>query len=135
MRDSAGLEVLDQAECLRLLAEAPIGRVVFTDQALPAIQPVVFAVHDDTIVFRVCDGKRVAEATHDAVVAFEADEFDPVRTTGWSVTVVGRARTVTDPDEIAELVRVPMALWTSDDVGVFVRIEIELVNGRCISPG
>jgi uncharacterized protein len=133
MRDSAGLEVLDKPQCLRLLAGAPIGRVVFTDQALPAVQPVVFAVHDDTIVFRACDGKRVAEATDGAVVAFEADEFDPVRSTGWSVTVVGRARTVTDPDEIAELAQVPMDLWHADDMGVFVRIELELVSGRGIA--
>lgn len=133
MRDSAGLEVLDTPECLRLLAEAPVGRVVFTDQALPAVQPVVFAVHDDAIVFRTCDGKRVAEATDGAVVAFEADQFDQVRRTGWSVTVVGRARTVTDPDEIAELARMPIELWASDDLGVFVRIDVELVNGRRIS--
>lgn len=132
MRDSAGLEVLDKPECLRRLAGAPIGRVVFTDQALPAVQPVVFAVYDDTIVFRACDGKRIAEATDGAVVAFEADEFDPLRSTGWSVTVVGRARAVTDPAEIAELAKVPMDLWTSDEIGVFVRIELELVNGRSI---
>lgn len=133
MRDSAGLEVLDKADCLRLLAGAPIGRVVFTDQALPAVQPVVFVVYEETIVFRACDGRRVAEATDGAVVAFEADEFDPVRRTGWSVTVVGRARTVTDPAETAELAQVPMELWNSDEIGVFVRIEIELVNGRGIT--
>lgn len=133
MRDSAGPDVLDKPECLVRLARAPIGRVVYTDQALPAVQPVVFAVYDGTIVFRTCDGKRVAEATDGAVVAFEADEFDPVTNTGWSVTVVGRARTVTDPAEIAELAKVPMDLWTAGEIGVFVRIELELVSGRGIS--
>lgn len=135
MRDSAGLDVLEQQECLQLLAGAPIGRIVFTDQALPAVQPVSFAVHGETIVFRTCDGRRVADATDDAVVAFEADEFDPARRVGWSVTVVGRARTVTDPDEAAELARLPIDPWTPDDSCVFVRIAIELVNGRRISGG
>ncbi|MBO0830297.1 MAG: pyridoxamine 5'-phosphate oxidase family protein [Streptosporangiales bacterium] len=134
MRESAGLDVLDRAECLRLLAEAPIGRVVFTDQALPAVQPVVFAVHGDTVVFRACDSDGVAESVHGAVVAFEADRFDPVTNTGWSVTVVGRACTVVDPDELTELALMPLEPWTHDDVGGFVRIEIELVNGRSIPP-
>lgn len=132
MRDSAGLDVLEQAECLQLLAGAPIGRVVFTDQALPAVQPVSFAVHDETIVFATCDGRRIAEASDGAVVAFEVDEFDPGRRTGWSVTVVGRARAVTDPEETGELARLPIDRWASEDAPVFVRIAIELVNGRRI---
>jgi len=37
----------------------------------------------------------------DVVVAYEADEIDPIRHSGWSVVVTGRARTVTDPDRVA----------------------------------
>ena len=35
-----GMEILDSAESRRLLASVPIGRIVFTDRALPAVQPV-----------------------------------------------------------------------------------------------
>lgn len=134
MRDSAGLEVLDKTECLRLLAEAPIGRVVFTDQALPAVQPVVFAVHDGTIIFRTCDGKRVAEATDGAVVAFEADEFDAATRTGWSVTVVGPAATVTDADSVAALVALPLVPWAPADRHWFIRVEVTHITGRRLGP-
>ncbi|MCA1836649.1 MAG: pyridoxamine 5'-phosphate oxidase family protein, partial [Actinobacteria bacterium] len=37
--DSAG-----RAECLRLLRTGSVGRIVFTEQALPAIQPVNFTI-------------------------------------------------------------------------------------------
>ena len=52
--DSAGLQVLSPAECVELLATTPIGRVVFTDHALPAVQPVNF----------VLDGMAGGDAHH-----------------------------------------------------------------------
>ncbi|RSM85132.1 hypothetical protein DMH04_17640 [Kibdelosporangium aridum] len=39
MVDGAGLEVLNEAECLHLLASASVGRIVFSDRALPAVLP------------------------------------------------------------------------------------------------
>ena len=42
--DAHGLEILDREDCLGLLASVPLGRVVFTDRALPAIQPVNFVL-------------------------------------------------------------------------------------------
>src|SRR5215212_3746728 len=50
--DAAGMEILDAAESRRLLGSVPIGRVVFTDRAMPAVQPVNFVVHDGAVVFR-----------------------------------------------------------------------------------
>ena len=49
--DRAGLEVLAR-EVFQLLAEAPIGRIVFTDHALPAVQPVNFAMLGTDIIIR-----------------------------------------------------------------------------------
>lgn len=34
----------DRAECLSLLRTVPVGRIVFTECALPAIQPVNFTL-------------------------------------------------------------------------------------------
>ena len=47
--DDREVELLDEAECLRLLTTAAIGRVAFTEGALPAVQPVSFAVADGEI--------------------------------------------------------------------------------------
>ncbi|MFI6802128.1 pyridoxamine 5'-phosphate oxidase family protein [Streptosporangium canum] len=50
--DSPELQVLTREECLDLLSAAPIGRIVFTDHALPAVQPVNFHLNDQAIVIR-----------------------------------------------------------------------------------
>ncbi|MGI5119437.1 pyridoxamine 5'-phosphate oxidase family protein [Marinactinospora thermotolerans] len=132
--DTAGMEVLERAECLRLLAMAPIGRIVFTERALPAVQPVNFLVHGSDIVVRTSEGSRLARATRDAVVAFEVDEFDIEARTGWSVMVVGPCRAVEDPAQRAELERLPLRPWAPGPRTHFLRIAIELVTGRRI-PG
>jgi len=98
--DSVGLRVPSRAECVDLLASTSIGRIVFTDRALPAVQPVNFVLDGENVVIRTGLGTRLAAAAHNTVVAFEADEFDEAGRTGWSVTVIGHARAVTDPAEI-----------------------------------
>ncbi|WP_026257714.1 hypothetical protein [Actinopolymorpha alba] len=41
MHGYAGFRELDRQECLRLPALVPIGRLVYTDRALPAVLPVI----------------------------------------------------------------------------------------------
>ncbi|KAA2261858.1 pyridoxamine 5'-phosphate oxidase family protein [Solihabitans fulvus] len=135
MFDSAGLRVLDERECLRLLSTVPIGRIVFTEQAMPAVQPVTFAVVGRSVVLRAGQGSKLAAATRNAVVAFEADEFDHRARSGWSVVAIGRAQLVLDEDEQAELARLDLHSWTPGTGDHFVRIAIELVNGRRIANG
>ncbi|MEU8385537.1 pyridoxamine 5'-phosphate oxidase family protein, partial [Streptosporangium sp. NPDC048865] len=48
--DSVGLQILSRQECLTLLASTSIGRIVFTDRALPAVQPVGFVLDGEDIV-------------------------------------------------------------------------------------
>ncbi|GLU47128.1 pyridoxamine 5'-phosphate oxidase family protein [Nocardiopsis ansamitocini] len=132
--DTAGLEILRRAECLRLLAAAPIGRIVFTDRALPAIQPVNFTLHGADIIVRTAPDTKLAQATRDSVVAFEVDDYDVYERTGWSVTVVGIGRAVTDLAELAELRTLPLRAWAPGDRAHYIRIETDIVTGRRI-PG
>lgn len=132
MRDSAGLLVLEPDECMRLLASVAVGRVVFTENALPAVHPVNFVVHDGAVIIRSGDGRRLAAAADGAVVAFEIDEIDADNRTGWNVTVVGRASVVDDPAEIAELSALPLYPWAPGDRSRFIRIQVERVTGRRI---
>jgi hypothetical protein len=90
--DRNGLEVLDDDQCLALLAGATLGRVAITSGALPVILPVNFLLVDRTIVFRSGRGTKLDAATRGAVVAFEVDDFDPFAHTGWSVNAIGIAR-------------------------------------------
>lgn len=126
MFDSAGLEVLHTEECLRLLTTVPIGRVVFTDQALPGVLPVTFLVNDGMIVLRVGDGSKLSAAVRNTVVAFEADDFDVEARTGWSVTVIGQARFIRDSAELAAL---DLVSRTSRLCKYFIVISAEIVNG------
>ena len=128
--DSAGLQVLSREQCLRLLSSTPIGRIVFTDRALPAVQPDTFCLDGQSIVIRTSAGSKLASATRDTVVAFEIDGFDSQSSTGWSVTVVGRARAVHDLTEIARLAELPLAPWTTNGRDHFVVIGTEEISGR-----
>ncbi|MDH2425375.1 pyridoxamine 5'-phosphate oxidase family protein [Sphaerisporangium sp. TRM90804] len=128
--DSAGLRVLTRHECLHLLTQTPIGRIVFTDRALPAVQPVNYHFDGVHIVIRTTAGSKLAAATRNAVVAFEADEIDPQARTGWSVTVVGHARTATEPAEVERLTALPLHPWAPESRDHFIVIPVEQVSGR-----
>ncbi|MCO6004132.1 pyridoxamine 5'-phosphate oxidase family protein [Actinoallomurus purpureus] len=130
MRDSGGLEVLGREECFALLGAAPIGRIVFTDRALPAVQPVNFALSGGDIIIRTVQGSKVAAATRDAVVGFEVDDFDPVSGAGWSVVVTGQARVVSGDGELARLRALALRVWAPGDRGRYLAITPELVSGR-----
>lgn len=96
--------VLDRAECLRLLATGTHGRVIYTDRALPAVQPVYFAVDGDQVIFRVRDGSTLAAGTGaNGIIAFEIDNFDVGEARWWSITVIGSPFLITDPAEFARL--------------------------------
>ncbi len=124
------LSVLTRGECLRLLATVPIGRVVFTENALPAVRPVNFILNGDKIVMRTGEGGKLLAALNHSVVAFEADEVDYLAHTGWSVTVIGHAREVIDPAELAILRKLPLATWAPRAHDHLVSIPAELVSGR-----
>ncbi len=94
------LEDLSPLESMRLLGTVPLGRIVFTARALPAIRPVSHLVDHDHVIVRADGGFAITSALRadgGTVVAYEADAIDPVDHLGWSVTVVGVAHQVTDP--------------------------------------
>ncbi|MFE4052580.1 pyridoxamine 5'-phosphate oxidase family protein [Streptomyces sp. YIM B13518] len=131
MIHSDGFRSLDRQECLRLLAEVPVGRVVYTRQALPAVLPVNFTLDtDSSVALCTSAASDLVRAVDGVVVAFEADDFDAGNRSGWSVVVTGRAAVVTDPAEHERLLRTGPRSWMPMRDGVFVRIEAEMVKGR-----
>jgi nitroimidazol reductase NimA-like FMN-containing flavoprotein (pyridoxamine 5'-phosphate oxidase superfamily) len=127
--DRAGLEILTDAQCLALLPTVPVGRIVFTEGALPAVQPVNFVVDDECVIIRATTGSKLAAAAGGAVVAFEVDEYDATTETGWSVTAVGQASLVTDSAELARLSRLPLRSWTGH-LDHLIQIRIAVLHGR-----
>ncbi|CAL9650376.1 pyridoxamine 5'-phosphate oxidase family protein [Streptomyces sp. enrichment culture] len=126
-----GFRELERHECLRRMAEVPVGRIVHTRRALPAVLPVNFTLDDDgAVLLRTSADSELVRAIDGAVVAFETDVVDVDRQSGWSVVVTGSARTVTDPAEHERLIRCGPVSWVPATREVFVRIEPELVTGR-----
>ncbi|MEU6526233.1 pyridoxamine 5'-phosphate oxidase family protein [Streptomyces sp. NPDC046924] len=131
MFQSDGFRALDRQECLRLLAKVPVGRVVYTRHALPAVLPVNFSLDTDSSVL-LCTSRDsdLVRAIDGVVVAFEADDFQAELRAGWSVVITGRAAVVTDPAEHERLLRNGPDTWMPMRDGVFVRIEAGMVSGR-----
>jgi nitroimidazol reductase NimA-like FMN-containing flavoprotein (pyridoxamine 5'-phosphate oxidase superfamily) len=133
--DRNGLEVLEREECLRLLRTATLGRLATTMGALPVVLPVNFRLVGEAIVFRTGAGTKLEAATRDAVVAFEADDIEPISHTGWSVLVTGIARELTDPAELDAATQANIPHWAPSDDGRIVEVSTEMVSGRRIVPG
>lgn len=124
---------LDRAECLRLLSQGVIGRVIYTAEAMPAARPVNYALVGEEIIFRT-GGGHLATATNEAVVGFEVDDIDLATRTGWSLLVVGRAYRVSDPDRLFEITfRVPPP-WAPGRTTHTIAIPTRQLTGRRVGP-
>jgi hypothetical protein len=128
--DGGDLTRVDRDESMRLLASVPVGRLIFTVNALPVVRPMNFAVIDGLIVVRTAADTTVARKVHDMIVAFEADELDVATSSGWSVTVIGRAALVTDASTLGRYQAVPLVPWAPGVRDQYVTISTEIVEGR-----
>ncbi|GAA4733845.1 pyridoxamine 5'-phosphate oxidase family protein [Modestobacter marinus] len=128
------VEVLDEAECLALMGTVLVGRIAFTERALPAVQPVAFALAHGEVYIPVHRGSTVAAASRGAVVAFAVDEIDALALTGWNVTVVGASRLISDPAAVRRLDELGLRPWAPADAHCYIGIQTGLVHGRRVSP-
>ncbi len=130
--DKSGLEVLSEGDCFALLARAPIGRVVYSDRALPVIVPVNYTLDGDDVVIRT--GRRSRLVTHVAghVIAFEVDEIDTASRSGWSVVLTGFLQLIDDPAEVARLEKLGLRSWAPTAYDRYLRLRADLVTGRRI---
>jgi nitroimidazol reductase NimA-like FMN-containing flavoprotein (pyridoxamine 5'-phosphate oxidase superfamily) len=127
--DRDGLEVLDRAECLRLVNDAAVGRIAGTSGALPVVLPVNYVLDGDSIVVETGRGTTLDFVTSGSVVAFVVDNRHDRAQRAWTVMVTGVAQEVVDDLEVQRLRR----LLPNDHDGHeqrFVRISSELVSGR-----
>jgi nitroimidazol reductase NimA-like FMN-containing flavoprotein (pyridoxamine 5'-phosphate oxidase superfamily) len=121
---------LTAAESWRLLAGVSLGRIVFTQHAMPAIRPVNHLVDDETVIIRSHLGAAIVgrAAGDGTVVCYEADDIDPVRHTGWSVIVTGMARLVRDPAAVSRYQQL-LQPWADGQMDYVIAIEPQLITG------
>jgi nitroimidazol reductase NimA-like FMN-containing flavoprotein (pyridoxamine 5'-phosphate oxidase superfamily) len=117
-------------ESWQLLASVSLGRIVFTQRAMPAIRPVNHLVDDETIIIRSHLGAAIvarASAEEGTVVCYEADDLDPVRHTGWSVIATGVARLV-DPAAVARYEQL-LEPWMAGQMDYVIAIKPQIITG------
>ncbi|MFB7915675.1 pyridoxamine 5'-phosphate oxidase family protein [Streptomyces sp. NPDC056061] len=124
---------LTDDQALRLLAGTSLGRIVFTQHALPAIRPVNHVLDRGRIIIRTHrDSDLFAQAglhgDRGVVVAYQADDIDPLTHLGWSVVATGYCRPVTDPDALMRYQRL-IRPWSDQVMECAVHIRPHLVTG------
>ncbi len=132
---AAGFTVLDAATCWGRLATEDVGRVVYTDHAMPAITPVHYALDGRSVVFRTDPGSRFGRMARGSVVAFEADVVERTTHSGWSVVVTGIADVIYSAGALRRAELLGLAPWVPGDRGLFIRITPGLVTGREVVAG
>jgi nitroimidazol reductase NimA-like FMN-containing flavoprotein (pyridoxamine 5'-phosphate oxidase superfamily) len=132
------LTELDRSQALRLLSSVALGRIVFTRHAMPAIRPVNHVLDAGHVIIRSHSGAAIvseADTGGGVVVAYEADDIDPVTHLGWSVVVTGTAYLVTDPGEKGRYEQM-LTPWLDEEMDQVIRIRPTIVTGfRLVSQG
>ena len=138
--ESAGpvVELLDEAECLRLISAGGVGRIGYTGRFGPTVLPVNYALHEGTIVFRTGQHGPLGEDLRTGIehaeskVAFEIDELSPATREGWSILIQGTAHPVDSESERASVLQSGVEPWAGGEKELFVRVIPTRITGRRI---
>jgi nitroimidazol reductase NimA-like FMN-containing flavoprotein (pyridoxamine 5'-phosphate oxidase superfamily) len=134
--DPGTLDELSPAECWRLLATQPVGRVAVIVGHYPLVFPVNYAVEDKTIVYRTGAGTKLYSVRR-SNVTFEADEIDTEHHSGWSVMVKGVAQELSPRRDRGAVSRSELTgadPWAPGAREHVIRIVADQVTGRRIRP-
>lgn len=127
MTTSKGL--LDQRDCWRLLRTIEVGRLCYTEAAMPVIRAMPFVVDGPSVVVALSLAAVVPGTfTRPSVVAFEAGEWTPHERRGWSVQLVGQAKVVSD-QESAVLAQLGLTSWIDGEPALYVRVSAAVLSG------
>lgn len=125
------MKEMSTAEAMKWLGSVQIGRIFFTSRAMPAVRPVNHVIDAGEIIIRSHEGSAIvtaANASRGAVVAYEADQLDPVTRTGWSVVVTGLAHLVEDSQEVRRY-RDMLQPWVTGKLDHVICITPGIVTG------
>jgi nitroimidazol reductase NimA-like FMN-containing flavoprotein (pyridoxamine 5'-phosphate oxidase superfamily) len=129
-------EVLDEAECLRLVGSQEVGRLGYSGRYGPTVLPVNYRLAEGSVVFRTGQGGPVEEDLRTGIedadyhIAFEVDQLDTGLREGWSVLIRGSAHHVTDEQELATVTQAGVRPWAGGPKEAFFRVRPERITGR-----
>jgi uncharacterized protein len=126
---------LTRNECLRLVKDGTVGRVVvLTPAGTPVIRPVNYAFDDvsQSVVFRCSQGTKLVTLLRAARAWFEVDDFDSAARVGWSVIIAGVTEPLARPHDVARVEGLALDTWAGGADAVWFRIRARVVSGRRI---
>ena len=132
------IETLTESECVRLLGAGRVGRLAYTGREGPTVVPIVYKLHEGSIVFHTLQGTfteadlRTGIAHADYQVAFEIDQIDPDARGGWAVLVVGSAQHVDSEAERASIIGAGADPWPwpEAEAAHLMRVQPTRITGR-----
>ncbi len=130
------VERLDERECLRLIGAGRLGRVAYAGRFGPTVLPVLYKLHEGSVVFHTFQDTFTEEDLRTGIVhaeyqvAFEVDHFDPDTLVGWSVLAVGPAHHVDTEAERASISSAGDDPWPGAESEHLVRVQPTRIAGR-----
>jgi nitroimidazol reductase NimA-like FMN-containing flavoprotein (pyridoxamine 5'-phosphate oxidase superfamily) len=131
-RPRSNFAELSLSECEKLLAEHSVGRVGLSAPTGPQILPVTYAYYGKTVVFRTSPYGVLSSLERHTRVAFEIDDIDEERKSGWSVLVLGSAERVTQQYTLSTLWKEGPVPWASGTRNLFIAITPDSITGRSV---
>jgi nitroimidazol reductase NimA-like FMN-containing flavoprotein (pyridoxamine 5'-phosphate oxidase superfamily) len=134
------LEPLSDAECMRMLANGGVGRLVYNSRYGPTALPTTYKIDGESIVLGTWDPALFDEDLRTGIehaeylVAVEADEIDLETREGWIVLVRGAAHHLDTEAERAPLIGAGLEPWIEGVPAHFIRVDPTFVWGNRIIP-
>ena len=134
------LELLDEAECLELLASARLGRLIYTTRYGPTALPVTYTVDEGAVVVGTWDPVRFDEDLRTGIdhaeyqVVMEADQIDVEAREGWFVLIGGAAHHLDTEAEHESFVDAGLEPWIKGVPAHFIRVNPTSIWGNRIRP-
>ena len=129
------LDRLGEAECMALLPDEGMGRLVFTSRYGPTALPVMYKIDGGSIVLgtwdRVFDEDlRTGIEYADYQVAVEVDQIDPQTHQGWIVLARGAAHHLDTEAERASFTDAGLEPWIEGVPAHFIRVNPNSIWGN-----
>ena len=122
------MEHLSEAECMELLANGGVGRLVYTSRYGPTALPVEYMIDAGSIFLGTWDpvlfdeDLRTGIAHADYQVAVEVDQLDLEAREGWLVLARGAAHHLDTEAERAPIIGAGLEPWIEDVTAHFIRV-------------
>jgi hypothetical protein len=122
------LEPLTEAECMQLLSNGGLGRLVYNSRYGPTALPTTYMIAGESIVLGTWDPAlfdedlRTGIAHAEYQVAVEADQIDLEAREGWMVLVRGAAHHLDSEAERAPIIGAGLEPWIEGVPAHFIRV-------------